>query len=287
MVPRCLRLLSVLSFPLSDSLHKLNTLTKPTESQSTKWRTEQLFKASVRAPRHGHVHKKELGLKSRNSLSLPSRFFFGLVSSFGNSPQPYLTLNILPQTKIKTKPLVRSFAAHLSPRLPRFIMSSPLHITRPAVLLIAAFLLALSSSFSFVDATPPSDVYVYSLMTWTENSKVDSTIAYYMSAHKDSPMWAIEFLNNSTDILPNTTIHYVVEDHGSDPIYAARLLNKFLDSAIYPVALILVESVDHDVNRVIAKFGNVLNIPVATVIGPGSEYTDQTLYSNVLRGVSS
>ena len=156
------------------------------------------------------------------------------------------------------------------------------------VLVLTAFLLAFTTSpTSFADAAPPSDVYVYSLIAWTANDKLDATVARYMSAQKDSPDWAIEFLNNSTDILPNTTIHHVAEDHGSDPITAIRMFNAFLESAIYPVALVIVESADADVNKVVAKMGNALDITVATVMGPGSEYTDQNLYSNLLRGVST
>ena len=167
-------------------------------------------------------------------------------------------------------------------------MSSVRRPSRSSMLVVTTFLLAVTTaSLFFADAAPPSDVYVYSLMSWTANDKLDPTIAWYMVGHKDSPMWAIEFLNNSTDILPNTTIHYVVEDHGSDPVTALRMLNAFLESAIYPVALVLVESVDANVNRVVAKVGNSLDIAVATVVGPDSEYTDQAGYSNLLRGVST
>ena len=162
------------------------------------------------------------------------------------------------------------------------------HFFRTVALIFAACSLALCfSPISFADAAPPSDVYVYSLMAWNENDKQDPAISRYMSAHKDSPMWAIEFLNNSTDILPNTTIHYVVEDHGSDPITAIRMFNAFLESVAYPVVLVLVEAVeDPEVTSTVARLGNAFNIPIATVMSSGSEYTDQSLYSNVLRCVS-
>ena len=122
-------------------------------------------------------------------------------------------------------------------------------------------------------------------MTWTANEKLDATTAQYMVAHKDSPIWAVEFLNNSTDILPNTTIHYVVEDHHSDPINALRKLDAFLESAIYPVVLILVESITPEISQVVSKVANSLDITVGTVMRPGGEYTDQSVYSNVLRCV--
>ena len=151
--------------------------------------------------------------------------------------------------------------------------------------LVAFLFTMLISSPSFTDATPPSDVYIYAMMTWTPNSHLDETVANYMSAHKDSAIWPIEQLNNSTDILPNTTLHYVVEEHGNNPITAIRMLNTFLDSATYPVAMIIVEAFDLDVTRRIANIANALDITVGTVIGSRTEFADQRLYSNLLRAV--
>lgn len=137
-----------------------------------------------------------------------------------------------------------------------------------------------------VSASPPTDVYYYTQLSWTVNAKQDFHVANYMAFHRDAPRYAIDAINRNPDILPNTTIHYVVEDHLNNPHYAVDLLNDFISSAAYPVVMFYIDALFEPVVQFTAFQANTYGLLAGTVFNAMHEFSNTELYPNFLRCVS-
>lgn len=155
---------------------------------------------------------------------------------------------------------------------------------RTKSILLVSVTLLLTASIAL--ATPPTDVYYYTQLSWTVNGKMDVHVADFMEFHKDAPRYAIDAINNSPDILPNTTIHFVVEDHLNDPHYAVKLLDDFVSSAIYPIFMITIDAVHLPVVRHTAFRANSLGLLSGTIINAKNEFADTEVYPDFVRCVS-
>lgn len=134
-------------------------------------------------------------------------------------------------------------------------------------------------------AAPPSDVYIYAQMSWSVTDYMDATLASFFEFNKEAPRYMIDQINNSSLTLPNTTLHYVVEDHGDDAIRSIQMLDSFLASAIYPVVLVDISSINDDTVVHGASYANAKGLLSGTAVNSDNVFANPKLFPNFIQSV--